>query len=861
MKKIFFLFFFICGISFSQNLEEAIYTAAETFIRNKNDATFKLLNQQESSFKTHVKTKDEQLALVFLQCHKGYYLDEHSKLNEAISKYEDALKRFNNNELSKFSDFDIIESCLIPLGNLYTKTGDYTNALSTINQYIFLAEKSKNITHQISGKINLAKLYQSIGNHHMVLEIIDKTKKLPNISTNQKKLLQNIKTNSLLALGNYEEASLLNSDASPLKYETYKNQSAIELQKGNYEKALISFNKAKECISETNVTGRYLAKFYVEEAQLYYLTKHSTDALKSLKQAIKILLPNFKNNGLPNEKALFAENTFIDIFDLYAEIQTNTEIILQSYNLSFYVSELLHDNWTSQEAKILNETNNRIRSEKCIDILFYNYQETKNKSLLFKAFQHSENNKVSALKDISNKKVRLQKHPNDSLLIKELKLLKEQEFITNLLIKENLETNQASKINSLSKKLSVISLQLKSLNSKIEKKYPQLNSSPSLISFQKKLDKNKAVLVEYFYGANTIYQFIISNHTITANAIELKEDTKQNITNFIHLFDDASVINNNISNYTNQAFNLYKLLKFDTFSNYNNVIIIPDGLLNFIPFEALLVAKTNTSTFSKMPFVVKNQNIAYNSSALFYLNKDHTNENKNVLGFFPVFENTNQMLTYSINEANAINDEMPSKMFMNADASKNNFIKNASHYGILHLSTHASSGNALTPSNISFYDDSMFLNELYSLNLSPNLVVLSACETGIGKLYKGEGAMSMARGFQYAGAENLIFSLWQINDLSTSQIMQSFYKNYNKHQSAFLANHNSKLEYLKNEEINNVKKSPYYWSAFVFYGTLEPAKPDYTIFYIIFGAFIAIIVLLLILKYKKHDRNTGRISS
>ena len=83
MKKILFLCFFICGISFSQNLEEAIYTAAETFISNKNNASLKLLTQEEASFKNYAKTKDEQLALVFLQCHKGFYLDEHSKLKEA----------------------------------------------------------------------------------------------------------------------------------------------------------------------------------------------------------------------------------------------------------------------------------------------------------------------------------------------------------------------------------------------------------------------------------------------------------------------------------------------------------------------------------------------------------------------------------------------------------------------------------------------------------------------------------------------------------------------------------------------------------------------------------------------------------
>ncbi len=860
-KSIIILIFFFCGISFSQNLEEAIYTAAETFIGNKNEASLKLLNQQEASFKTHVKSKDEHLALVFLQCNKGFYLDEHSKLKEAIVTYEYALKQFNNNELSKISDFDIVESCLIPLGNLYTKTGDYTNALSTINQYIFLAEKSKNTKHQISGKINLAKLYQTIGNNKRVLKIIDDAYKLPNISTKQKALLQSIKTTSLLALNNYEEASLLNANQSSSKFEILKNNYLIALQKGNYTEALNSFKKAKEHISETNLSERDLAKFHVEEAQLYYLLKNPNRALKSLQKAIKILLPHFKNIGLPNKNDLYAENTFIDIFDLYASIQTNTELALKSYDLSFYASGLLQENWTSQETKILNETNNRIRSEKCIDLLLYNHQQTKNKSLLFKAFQYSENNKVSILKDLSNKKIRLQKHPNDTLLIRESKLLKEQERFTNLLIKEELGANRDSEINDLSKKLSTISLQLKSLKTKIEKKYPASNPDISLISFQKKLEKDKAVLVEYFFGENTLYQFIISSNNIVTNTIVLTEKTKQNITNFIHLFDNASVINNDISNYTSQAFNIFKLLKCDAFSNHKNVMIIPDGLLNFIPFEALLSEKTNSTAFSNMPFVVKNQNIAYNSSALFYLKDTQKKKNKKVLGFFPVFENTNYMLTYSINEADAIKDEMTSTIFMNANASKTNFLKNAPNYGILHLSAHANSGNFVMPANISFYDDSMFLNELYSLSLHPDLVVLSACETGIGKLYKGEGAMSMARGFQYAGAENLLFSLWQINDLSTSQIMKSFYENYNKQQSAFLANHHSKIDYLENNAINNMKKSPYYWSAFVYYGTLEPAKPKNPIFYIIFGIIIAGIVLFLILKFRNHDRNTRRIST
>jgi CHAT domain-containing protein len=862
MYKICFFLFLFSSLGFSQNLEESIYVTAETFINNQNETSLQHLTTQEASFKKQVKTKDEQLALVFLQSHKGYYLDQHSKLNEAISTYEDVLKRFNTNELSTFSDFDIIENCMLPLGNLFTKTGDYTNAESTIKQYTFLAEKRKNTSQQISGAINLAKLYQTIGKHETVLKIVEDAFKLPNISSEQKELLQGIKTSSLISLNKYYEASLLNDGTLYSKFNKHKIEYLIELKKDNFKSALNSFKKAKEYINQANLSSRELAKFYVEESQLYYLLNNPSSALKSLQQAIKILIPNFNTNAFPNKTDLYAENTFIDIFDLYAETETNPKTALQSFDLSFYVSDLLQNNWTSQEAKILNETNNRIRSEKCINILIDSYRQTKDKTLLFDALQYSENNKASTLKEIFQKKIRLEKFPDDSLLIKEFKLLKIQERITSSLINEQLGGNQASKINDLSKQLSDTSFKLKRLNQQISNKYPDVDSFFSINALNKKLQEDNAVLVEYFYGEQTIYQFIVSNKNIQLNQIELNVETKNKIIKFIHLFDDATIINNDINNFTSQAFNMFEMLKLNAISEYKNAIIIPDGLLNFIPFETLLSTKTKSASFAKMPFVINSQNIAYNSSAYFYITKSEPSKSNKLLGIFPVFENTNKQLTYSINEAKAIEEEMVSSMLINSNATKTNFIKNASEYGILHLSTHASSGDLIKPANIDFYEDTLYLNELYSLDLNPTLVVLSACETGIGKLYKGEGAMSIARGFQYSGAENLLFSLWQINDLSTSQIMASFYKNYSKQQSAYLANHQSKLDYLQNEAIGNIKKSPYYWGAFVYYGELAKPNKNYQLLYIFIGVAILLIIVFLLLKFKNsHEKNIARIPS
>lgn len=849
MTKLCFILFFTGLISFGQTLEETIYSATETFISNQNSASFRRIESLETVFKDQVKTKDEQLALVFLQSHKGYYLNNSSKLEAAISTYEDAIKRFNSNALSGYSDFDIIENCLKPLGNLYIKTGNYTNAISTINQYIFLAEKSNQTPHQISGGINLAKLYYSIGNYDMVFKIVNTYINHSNASKDQKQKLREINLESQIASGKLLDYTTFSNSLHS------SNNYKIALQKGDYAIAFSEFQKFKNhIISNKKLSKRNLAKLHVEEAQLYLFLNKPKATSRSLQTALTLLLPNFKGNGLPNKSDLYAENTFIDIFDLYAEMESRPERALQSFDLSFHVAHLLENSWTSQETKILNETNNRIRSEKCIDILYNLYKQTKNKDLLLKAFQYSENSKASTLKEMFLIKKRLKQYPEDSLLQKEFGLLKAQERITSLLIKEQLEANRPTIINDLSMKLQELSVQIKSLKTVINQSQPLRNDIFEIKELQDKLLEDQAVLVAYFWGNKTLYQFTVSNKTILLNQMVLNESFKRQILDFIHLFDEASVINNNIENFTNKAYKLFKSLDLQKLSGNKNIVIIPDGLLNFVPFETLLSAETSTTSFVNMPFWFKSQSIAYNSSAFFYLATRVGTRNDSLLGFFPVFENTNKQLVYSIEEAKAIENEMPSSIFINTKATLSNFLKNASKYNTIHLSTHASSGDFVKPATIDFYDDTLNLNELYSLNLDTHLIVLSACETGVGKLYKGEGAMSIARGFQYAGAENLVFSLWPINDLSTSQLMQSFYKNLNTSHSAFYSNRQSKLDYLQDNGISNIKKSPYYWGAFVYYGALEPDKSQGFVFYVVLGVLFVLVLLFLIFKSSMSDK-------
>ena len=367
-----------------------------------------------------------------------------------------------------------------------------------------------------------------------------------------------------------------------------------------------------------------------------------------------------------------------------------------------------------------------------------------------------------------------------------------------------------------------------------------------------KLEKENAILVEYFWGTNTVYSFTLQKNQIVLKSFCTGQMCGEAVPRFIGHFIKANSITDNIDLFKKTAFSAYKLLQLPPESRYQNLIIVPDGLLNFLPFEALITTPSTTTNFAKMHYLLNDFRIAYNNSATFYLEgKPNSSSKKTVLGFFPVFEKTAYELTFSKTEMQSIKSNFDGQFFDNSNATFDNFMRNAANYSILHLSTHATSGDTETPASIKFYDQEILYSELYNLNINPDLVVLSACETGIGKLYKSEGAMSVARGFQFAGAQNLLFSLWKVNDYTTSVFMDYFYKNIKKDQSYFEANANAKLDFLKDKSISNAKKSPYYWSAFVYYGGIETPETSPNYYFYILGLLILIGLFLVFKHFRK----------
>lgn len=831
------IFLFLSLNVFGQNQEDKIYNAVDSFTASPSAKALQNLRNIETDFwkSARQKTKDELLAIVILNCNKAYYENQFGQTQNAISSYEKAWQIYQK---QKLSDYDIIEFCLKPLGNLYTVLGDYDSAENTIKQYFFIVNTSKNYPEAQKQKfaaiLNLSNVYQSSGKISLAIELLEKTLKTEKLSNLQKGILWNnlgnnyllSSTGDLMIPETHQNATkafessikLLENEKnqSETLSNSYRNLATLNRQRQNFETANSYLEKAEKLFLQTiNQQPRKLAKLYYEKALLLFDEGKYGESREQISVVFKTLIPNYNSKDiLPNQNQLYAETVLVDALDLCGEILRidQPKKAISAFELSFYIEDLLMNGLIYENSKILMQLRSRNRTEKCISIYNGLFKKEGKTAYLEKAFQLAESTKAGILKSYrSNIK---------NASAEEKQLLQELQNLNNNIIKEQQKGDAADilKINQFIKKQNELVISLK----KIQSKNPDyILEKCDLKALFKKLENDKAMMVYYFIGFDNQYYFTLQNNRISLNRLPFGDGKIYNIIHFIDYFNNANAITNDISGYVNSGKKAYDLLKLPTNYVNQNLIIVPDGILNFLPFEALITQKSNTTNFAKMNYLMNDFKIAYNISANIYLNsKSVSKSEKTVLGVFPVFEKTTFELRYSKKELESIRSNFKGKYLENAQASFSNFKNNASDFSILHLSTHASSGDIETPASIKFYDQEILYSELYNLHINPDLVVLSACETGIGKLYKAEGAMSIARGFQFAGAQNLLFSLWKVNDFTTSVFMSDFYKNIKNDVSYFEANTNAKRDYLNDKSIPNAKKSPYYWSSFVYYGSI-----------------------------------------
>lgn len=834
--------------AFSQT-ENNIYNALDTFVANPTISNLEKLSFLEKNLSLKAKTEPELLALVILNCNKAYYENQFGQINQAIKTYEKSWRIF---EINNLKNYDIIEFCLKPLGNLYTKIGDYDSAENTIKQYFFIANQTNNQSQKIASILNLAIVYQSSGRTEASINLVLKTIKEEKLTATEKSLLWNNLATNYILNKEFEKAKIVlekiianvkntpNNEA--ILSNVHRNLASIYLHNNDFISARLHFNKGKKYILKSKTTSsRDLIKCNLEETHLLLKEEKYAACKNKIHSILEQLLPNFdpKKDILPKKNTLYAETILLDVFDVLAIIKTNQKLYqeaLATYELSIYVQELLQTQVLYENSKIINQVENNIRTEKCLAIYHSLFQKTKNKQYVEKAFLLSEKSKSSVLKNFIKK--------NAMLPIAQKKCIEQLQATTNTIVLEQQKQGKAN-ISIINRNIIIqnkLMLQLKEIqdnNFSVE--------NLKITDLYEKLETDKTNLITYFSGEEKLYCFKIIDNKLQMLVLEKGNQ----IDAFLNYFVNSDAISDDVSGFTKSSFNLFRYLELKSISKRKNVIIIPDGKLNFIPFDALLTAETKSQNFASLPYFIKQNTISYANSVSFYMEKSSQNKSKNtVLGVFPVFKNTIESLPYSQDELKAIKEHFEGTFLENNKATFANFEKKSNQYSILHLSTHATSGDIFEPATIRFFDKEVMYSELYSLKINPDLVVLSACETGIGKWYKNEGSMSVARGFQQAGAQNLLFSLWKVNDFTTSKLMTNFYSNLKNHK-AFSENiHMAKLDFLADSSISNLKKSPYYWAPFVYYGSVEEVSSnDYWVWAcVFFGLFL---LTFSIIKYRK----------
>jgi CHAT domain-containing protein len=309
--------------------------------------------------------------------------------------------------------------------------------------------------------------------------------------------------------------------------------------------------------------------------------------------------------------------------------------------------------------------------------------------------------------------------------------------------------------------------------------------------------------------------------------------------------------------------------------------------LGYLPFEVLIkepvtLLKQGTdigADFSKLPYLIRDYKISYNYSGTLLMAQQAKKEhiiNGNILALAPSYASAETPawrekrevslrktlieLPGAVDEVTKLKELYNGQFYIGQQANETMFKDCAPKYGILHLAMHGLvdqkdpeySGLALTEDQSKDEDNFLYAYEIKQLGLQAGLVVLSACETGVGKYQRGEGVVSIGRGFMYAGAPSLLMTLWSLNDQSGAAIVEQFYKNLSQGMEKDEAIRQAKLFYLDNYPAEYTH--PFMWAAFVQVGDYSSIQINHKTNwnYYIIGAVVGLLVLLLsIFKTRK----------
>jgi CHAT domain-containing protein len=476
------------------------------------------------------------------------------------------------------------------------------------------------------------------------------------------------------------------------------------------------------------------------------------------------------------------------------------------------------------------------------------------------AFYFTEKSKARVfLDELQEAQIDLKTHLSDDLKEKEKTILKE---IAQSQIQLRSPGLSSEKRKKLLENLIEEENKYKGLITKIKMENPEYANlifpqPQGYEQIKEKLLDNETALIEYLIGEKYSYAFLATPDDLFISHLPDSKSLRTLVDNYLSFL---TLKETGEFKAKKGGQRLFKIL-LGPFAarlekNIKKIIIVPDGNLNFLPFETLIQEKNSqyliqdyeisyapsasaltnilgrkspTKRDTDLLIVANprphqpNKFISFLSDLLKSLSAQKDEESDDITFEFP-------NLPYADKEAKAIArffDSDKEMLLIREDAAESRFKKlDLSEFKILHFATHGVINNEewwrsaliFLPDKELLEDGSLQPREIYDLKLNSDLVVLSACQTGKGKLEKGEGVMGLVKSFLNTGSKSVISSLWNINDRSTSQFMKYLYQNIIERKSKAEA-----LRLAKIEMINSKFSHPFHWAAFVLMGDSDSA--------------------------------------
>jgi len=756
------------------------------------------------------------------------------------------------------------------LAIIYRKLGDIKRLkkdFQLAEEYYHTAEK---ICLENNYKIKLFNVYLEMFTNYLkwnrpsdtltINELYLKAKAIPNIPEEKRLRIETNRALIYLNIENYKKALNIYID-SEVRYQKLLEMYTLEksenkikqlqtdlaktlLNIAKLQTKLIQFDKANEKFEEVEKLFKQ-DKVYKNDKNFYpdYLIAKTTyyekqnqheTALEQIQQILQFINPLFTYETIyqnPNPDQIFGNpyllTTLADKAEVFKKMyiqtgdKTNLAHALDCYELSYTVADQMRKEYSFKDANIYMSGYTYSYFEQAIELCqtLAKVIPEKQDEYQQKAFEIAQRSSMKTLFWEQNNKFANNLLP-PATKAKLDNLIKEISNIKIRQIDEPLNETLKSQLFNKKQTLDQIDKQLEDTDD-----YYAYNKFRNFFidktTLQNTLSSNEALL-NYFAGDSLIYCFVFTKSTFQTIEIENPELITEKVVDFRKKIEENKSTKD-------LGFQLYQQLLEKVLvklpSKINRLTIIPDGILNALPFEAL------QKTIEEHDYLIHDYAINYDLHSYFL---SHRTDNSSIkqpsaVGFgvedFSNWEPHNfDNLSYSTDEVENIVNQISGNTF--PAATKQQFLQHFYKYPIVHISTHASA-DTLNASNSCIYfsrnnenqsDDMLTRDEILNYQCNAEMIVLSACETGFGKHNRGEGIASLARAFRTIGSKSEVMTLWKIQDLSASIIMKNFYKHLKKGKLKSEALRQAKLGYITSDTIDNFQKYPYYWAGFLLQG-------------------------------------------